>query len=187
MKVKYLDSIPSNLNLVAGLLSAFLCFCLFVACASTEVPKDIKELADKTISTDTTIQVTWEQEIYELTLDTSYSISSGLGDDTQFLQIVNADGSLIFGNETGLTVIVPKSYSKLELAEIYDELIEIKAKNQQTYLLGINDKQYNFRNKAGAFFIPKAGKFISPLNFSSSTERVKGLVELLRTFSQEGN
>lgn len=176
--------LPNNLELIMGiLLGVFFCLTFLMSCtlsrssgkwSNHQVVKERK---------DTIISFKIHKATYQLKIPKTYAISSGLGDDSQFLQLTNSDGSLIIGYEIGKSSGIPIHYTKEILVTLYDDLIEIPSSNEVNYLLGLKETTYTFRNLEGSLFLPNGTIYKKGIDFSCSSEKLEELVSIFKTLN----
>lgn len=128
---------------------------------------------------DTTITI---RKLFLISIPIQYAINSGFGDDTQFVQIINNDGSILINSEFGVEEIENKYNFKL-LNKEYNNIKIIKRLKNKTLCLAHKLTDNKFRNIKGKIFIKDNDEVQELLTFNCTTKKIKKVVEIASTIS----
>lgn len=123
-----------------------------------------------------------------LILPDGYSLHEGTGDDTKFVQILNGDGSIIAGYETGLRSgpKVTEDRTSLQKKYAYLQIIEPSQGIGQTsyqILLCYNDTEGSFRNAVGKVYLVYPTRYEEVCSASFGRKRLDELIQLFSSLS----
>lgn len=128
-----------------------------------------------------------------LLLPTSYTINQGAGDDSEFTQILNADGSIVLGNEVGPLNPKPPPLKLEALQKMYpSSMIAVRDKanasangatpeEPQPYqiLLFYRETTGTFRNAEGKVYLRYNTNYQEVASVSFAREKEVELLQLL--------
>ncbi len=133
---------------------------------------------------DTTILI---RKQYLITVPKSYNINSGVGDDTEFVQIINEDGSIVIGYETGVEdILINKIITIHSIKRNYDKTDKIKKIDNENLWIVYNSTTNKFRDIKGSVFIEHKTGLKEILNFSCSSSQVSRVIQLVSTLKSNG-
>ena len=119
---------------------------------------------------------------YLIAVPKNYSINSGEEDDTQFLQIINGNGSIVIGYETGVQDMLKKKFTTIHSIESdYDKTDKIIKIEDGNLWIAYTSTSNKFKDMKGDIFIKYKTGLKEILNFSCSSNQVNRVVQLVST------
>lgn len=113
-----------------------------------------------------------------------FEISSGSGDDTQFVQIYTEDGRIFIGYESG--VESEKSFSgPAELKEKSQVAESINDVDGNALWLAYEPTNAKLRDIRGKLFIQDHNQLMEILNFSCNSENLEQIRQIFKTFKKK--
>jgi hypothetical protein len=171
-----------NMNLpstsINGLnLSIILCIYLLLISNSYQCQL-VKNVPHTINSKDTTILV---HDTFLVSIPKTYTINSGIGDDTEFMQIINTSGSIFINYETGVELINKNdNINNVKLIrDNYKEVKRIKTLKNITIWLAYNSTENKFRNIKGIVFIENANSIDEILKFDCNSKNLEEVIRII--------
>jgi hypothetical protein len=123
---------------------------------------------------------------YVLSVPTYFKISSGTGDDTEFLQIYTEDGEIMMGYESGVEDnFFIKSDGFNYLKESFDEFERIKDIEVNNLWFAYEKTQNKLRDIKGKIFLEHDGKLEEIMSFSCSSNKLNNVRQLIDTLKEK--
>ncbi len=123
---------------------------------------------------------------YILTVPSNFKISSGRGDDTEFLQIYTEDGKIMMGYEAG---VEDNSFMKSEsfdyLKEHFHESEKIKVLEGNNLWMAYEKTQNKLRDIKGKLLLETENEFEEIMNFSCSSDKLNVVRQLILTIKEK--
>src|SRR5690606_34944650 len=120
---------------------------------------------------------------YLLTVPKKFEISSGTGDDTEFLQIYTNDGGIVLGYESG--VENDKVRKSGYLKESFHESEKIKELDGNGLWIAYVITHNKLRDIKGKILMEHDGEFIKILDFSCSSNKLNEVRQLIDTLRKK--
>jgi hypothetical protein len=129
-------------------------------------------------------QIVEIREQFTLLVPGDYQVSSGSGDDTQFVQIYTEDGRIVMGYETGVENW--KSFKSLDhLKDNYQVIENIENINEINVWWAYYPTETKLRNIKGEVFIKQDQQLRELLNFSCNSADLQKIRQVFRTIKKK--
>jgi hypothetical protein len=123
---------------------------------------------------------------YLLTVPTNFKISSGTGDDTEFLQIYTNDGGIMMGYESGVEINKIRKSDQIDyLKENFHNSEKIKELEGKSLWMAYEKTQNKLRDIKGKVFMEHDGEFEEIMNFSCSSDKLNDVRQLIDTLREK--
>lgn len=118
---------------------------------------------------------------YQLSIPHNYEVQSGIGDDTEFVQIRSEAGDIVIGYEAGVEDAVFEPNDANTLKTKFENLKNIKELPEEKIWIGYRQTEAKFRNMEGKVYIEQNTALKEILRFSCSSTQLDNTIQILST------
>ena len=123
---------------------------------------------------------------YLISVPNNYKISSGTGDDTEFVQIFTEDGGIVLGYESGVNDDYVIKTNRIDyLKDIYNKTERIKKLNGEVIWIAFSSTKNKLRDMRGAVFVELNDELTEILSFSCNSGNLNQVRQLINTLKKK--
>lgn len=123
---------------------------------------------------------------YLMSVPNNYKASSGIGDDTEFVQVFTEDGKIVLGYESGVDDINAIKINHIDhLKDIYDKTERIKRLNDKVIWIAFSSTKNTLRDVKGKVFIEFDNELTELLSFSCNSKDLNKVRQLINTLKKK--
>ena len=123
---------------------------------------------------------------YLISVPNNYKISSGTGDDTEFVQIFTEDGEIVLGYESGVDDDYVIKTNRIDyLKDIYNKTERIKKLNGEVIWIAFSSTKNKLRDMRGAVFVELNDELTEILSFSCNSGNLNQVRQLINTLKKK--
>lgn len=123
---------------------------------------------------------------YLISVPNNYKISSGTGDDTEFVQIFTEDGKITIGYESGVDDKYAIKTNHVDyLKDSYDKTERIKRLNGKVIWIAFSSTKNKIRDVKGEVFVEFDDELTEILSFSCNSGNLNQVRQLINTLKKK--